>query len=169
MSKQVNEWKKRAWTLIQTYFPVLLTQISFLQYIYLNNVTLAGGEGDNRGWDGWMASPTGWTWVWVNSRSWWWTGRPSVLWFMGFQRVRHDWVTELSWTDATWVFANVSNLAVYSVNYNSFPTRLLFPWWGIFAPDIPSSFCGLSGVDQESLTRSWCSLTLYGLTVEVSN
>ena len=51
----------------------------------------AGGEGDDRGWDGWMASPTQWTWVWVNSGSWWWTGRPGVLWFMGSQRVRHDW------------------------------------------------------------------------------
>ena len=57
----------------------------------------AGGEGDDRGWDGWMASPTRWTWVWVNSMSWWWTGRPGVLWFMGSQRVRHDWVTELNW------------------------------------------------------------------------
>ena len=56
----------------------------------------AGGEGDDRGWDGWMASLTQWTWVWVNSRSWWWTGRPGVLWFMGSQRVRHDWVTELN-------------------------------------------------------------------------
>ena len=56
----------------------------------------AGGEGDNRGWDGWMASPTWWMWVWVNSGSWWWTGRPGVLWFMGSQRVRHDWVTELN-------------------------------------------------------------------------
>ena len=46
-----------------------------------------GGEGDDRGWDGWMASPTQWTWVWVNSRSWWWTGRPGVLHFMGSQRV----------------------------------------------------------------------------------
>ena len=44
-----------------------------------------------------MASPTQWTWVWVNSRSWWWTGRPGVLQFMGSQRVRHDWVTELNW------------------------------------------------------------------------
>ena len=42
-----------------------------------------GGEGDNRGWDGWMASPTRWTWVWVNSGSWWWTRRPGMLWFMG--------------------------------------------------------------------------------------
>ena len=57
----------------------------------------AGGEGDDRGWDGWMASLTWWTWVWVNSRSWWWTGRPGVLRFMGSQRVGHDWATELNW------------------------------------------------------------------------
>ena len=49
------------------------------------------------GWDGWMASPTQWTWVWVNSRTWWWTGRPGVLQSMGSQRVGHDWVTELNW------------------------------------------------------------------------
>ena len=54
----------------------------------------AGGEGDDRGWDGWMASPTQWTWVWVSSRSWWWTGRPGVLRLMGSQRVGHDWATE---------------------------------------------------------------------------
>ena len=58
----------------------------------------AGGEGGDRGWDGWMASLTRWTRVWVNSGSWWWTGRPGMLWFMGSQRVRHDWVTELNWT-----------------------------------------------------------------------
>ena len=57
-----------------------------------------GGEGDDRGWDGWMASQTRWTWVWVNSRSRWWTGRPGVLWLMGSQRVRHDWATELNWS-----------------------------------------------------------------------
>ena len=55
----------------------------------------AGGEGDDRGWDGWMALPTQWTWVWINSGSWWWTGRLGVLQSMGSQRVRHDWVTEL--------------------------------------------------------------------------
>ena len=59
-----------------------------------------GGEGDDRRWDGWMASPTQWTWVWVNSGSWWWTGRPGVLRSMGLQRVGHDWVTELNWIDA---------------------------------------------------------------------
>ena len=57
----------------------------------------AGGAKDDRAWDGWMASPTRWTWVWLNSGSWWWTRRPGVLWFMGSQRVRHDWETELNW------------------------------------------------------------------------
>ena len=59
----------------------------------------AGGEGDDRGWYGWMASPTQWRWVWVNSGSWWWTGRPGVLESMGSWRVGHDWVTKLSWTE----------------------------------------------------------------------
>ena len=57
----------------------------------------AGGEGDNRGWDVWMASSIQWRWVWVTSRSWWWTERPGVLQFMGLQRVGHDWASELSW------------------------------------------------------------------------
>ena len=59
----------------------------------------AGGEGDDRAWDGWIASLAWWTLVWVNSGSWWWTGRPGMLWFMGSQRVRHNWATELNWTD----------------------------------------------------------------------
>ena len=58
----------------------------------------AGGEGDNRAWDGWMASPTWWTWVWVSSGTWWWTGKPGVLQSMGLQTVRHDWATELNWS-----------------------------------------------------------------------
>ena len=57
-----------------------------------------GGEGDDRGWDGWMASLTQWTWVWVNCGSWQWTERPGVLQFMGLQRVGQDWATELNWT-----------------------------------------------------------------------
>ena len=67
----------------------------------LGKTLMLGGIGGRRrrGWDGWMASPTQWTWVWVNSWSWWWTGRPAVLWFMGSQSVEHDWVTGLNWTD----------------------------------------------------------------------
>ena len=59
----------------------------------------AGGEEGDRGWDGWMASLTRWTWVWVNSRRWWWAGRPGVLRFMGSQRVGHNRVSELNWYD----------------------------------------------------------------------
>ena len=66
----------------------------------------AGGEGDDRRWDGRMASLTRWTWVWVNSGSWWWTGMSGVLWFMGSQRVRHDWATELNWTELNWTDSN---------------------------------------------------------------
>ena len=66
------------------------------------------GEGDDREWDGQMASLTQWTWVWVNSRSWWWTGRPGVLRIMGSQRVGHDWATE--WTDVNSILVFLRNL-----------------------------------------------------------
>ena len=75
--KEVTPWKRpRCWERLET-----------------------GGEGENRGWDSWMASLTWWTWVWASSGSWWWTGKPGVLQSMGWQRVRHDWAIELSWTD----------------------------------------------------------------------
>ena len=65
-----------------------------------------GGKGDDRGWDAWMASLTWWTWVWVTSGSWWWTGKPGMLQSKGLQRVRHDWaeLTELitSWCRQAW-------------------------------------------------------------------
>ena len=75
----------------------------------------AGGKGDDRGWDGWMASLTWCTWVWVNSGSWWWTGRTGVLWFMGLQRVRHDWVTELNWmiSDVKYLFMCVLAICMF--------------------------------------------------------
>ena len=65
----------------------------------------AGGEGDDRRWNGRMASLTQWTWVWVNF-CWWLTGRPGVLRFMGLQRVVHDWATELNWTEQLNYFKN---------------------------------------------------------------
>ena len=60
----------------------------------------AGREGDHRGWDGWMASLTPWTWVWASSGSWWWTGKPGTLQSTGSQRIGHHWVTELNWTES---------------------------------------------------------------------
>ena len=81
------------------YFGHLMWRVDSLEIPWCWERLGAGEEGDNRGWDGWMVSPTRWTWVWVNSGSWWWTGRPGVLRFMGSQRVGHDWATELNWTD----------------------------------------------------------------------
>ena len=63
----------------------------------------AGGEGDDRGWNGWMASLTQWTWVWLDSGCWWWTGRPGVLQSMGSQRVRHDCRTKLKLISLGWI------------------------------------------------------------------
>ena len=81
----------------------------------------ADGKGDDRGWDGWMASLTQWTWVWVNSRSWWWTRRPGVLQSMGLQRVGHNWVTELNWTyclkGRKWVIKFPNALSGYMSDY----------------------------------------------------
>ena len=74
----------------------------------------AGGEGDDRGRDGWRASPTQRTWVWVNSGSWWWTGRPGMLRFVRLQRVGHDWATELNWS---YIFKSTKN--DISKKYNS--------------------------------------------------
>ena len=70
--------------------------------------TRAGEEGDDREWDGWMASLTQWTWVWANSRSWWWTGRSGMLQFMGSQRVGHSWATELNWADSHHLMDNIN-------------------------------------------------------------
>ena len=74
-----------------------------------------GGEGDDRGWDGWMLSPTQWTWVWKNSRSWRWTGRPGVLQSMGLQRVRHDWATELNWAELNVYLNSKMNKLISSI------------------------------------------------------
>ena len=81
------------------YFGQLMRRVDSLEKtLILGEIGGRRRRGD-RGWDGWMVSPTRWTWVWVNSWSWWWTGRPGVLRFMGSQWVGHDWATELNWTE----------------------------------------------------------------------
>ena len=78
---------------------------------------LRAREGHDRGWDGWKASPTQWTWIWVSSGRWWWTRRPGMLWFMGLQRVGHDWATELNW-----MFEHLLGARLYEVFYMSHHT-----------------------------------------------
>ena len=90
------------------YFGHLMRRVDSLEKTLMLG---AGGEGDDRGWDGWMASLTRCTWVWVNSRSWWWTGKPGVLQFLGLQRVRDDWATELNWTQ-------LNGLVVFATFFN---------------------------------------------------
>ena len=91
-------WKDWCWSWNSNTLATWCKELTHLKRFWFWE-RLRAGEGDNRGRDGWMASPTQWTWVWVNSRSWWWTRRPGVLWFIRSQRVRHDWATELNWTD----------------------------------------------------------------------
>ena len=79
------------------YFGHLMRRVDSLENLWCWEGLGAGGDGDDRRWDGWMASRTRWTWVRVNSGRWWWTGRPGMLRFMGLQRVGHDWATELNW------------------------------------------------------------------------
>ena len=87
------------------YFGHLMGRADSLEKTWYWKRLKAGGEGDNRGWDGWMASLTQWTWVWVDSGCWWWTGRPGMLWYMGLW-VRHDWVTEPNWTTCSQKYPN---------------------------------------------------------------
>ena len=90
-------WRDWCWSWKLQYFGHLMEKLTHLKRPWCWERLGAGGERDDRGWDGWMASPTQWTWVWMNSGSWRWTGRPGVLQFMGSQRVGHDWATELNW------------------------------------------------------------------------
>ena len=90
-------WKDWCWSWNSNTLATSCEELTHLKRPWCWEGLGAGGEGDDRGWDGWMASPTPWTWVWVNSGSLWWTGRPGVLWFMGSQRV---YTTEqLNWTE----------------------------------------------------------------------
>ena len=83
--------------LMLQYFGLLSKELTHLKRPWCWEVLKAGGEGDDRGWDGQMASPTRGTWVWVSSGSWWWTGMPGMLQSVGSQIVGHDWATELNW------------------------------------------------------------------------
>ena len=95
-------WKDWCWSWNSNPLATWCEELTHWKWLLWWEILKAGGEGDDREWDGWMASPTRWTWVWVNSRNWWWIGRPGVLQFMGSQRVGHDWVTERNWTVISW-------------------------------------------------------------------
>ena len=96
-------WREWCWSWNSSTLDTSCKELTHWKRLWCWEGLGAGGEGDDRGWDGWMASLPRWLWVWVNSGSWWWTGRSGVLRFMGSQRVGHDWATELNWTDTHWM------------------------------------------------------------------
>ena len=93
--KEINlEYSLEGLLLKLQYFGHLTWTADSLEKTLMMGKTEGRRKGDDEGWDGWMASPTWWTWVWVSSGSWWWTGKSGVLQSMGSQRVGHNWVTE---------------------------------------------------------------------------
>ena len=117
----------------------------------------AGGKGDYRGWDSWMESPTWWTWVWVNSRRWWWTGRPGGLQFMGSQRVGHDWATEQNWTETL-----VEVMKIMMTSLQKIPCMYCYSPCpqACSRPPLTHSFTGDSQKPTESLLWGHCSFLL---------
>ena len=92
-------WNHWCWSWSSNTFATWCEELTHWKRPWCWESLKAEGKADNRGWDGWMASPTQWTWVWANSWSWQWTGRPGELQSMASQRIRHEWATELSWTE----------------------------------------------------------------------
>ena len=101
-------WKDWCWSWNSDTLATRCKELAHLKGPWCWEGLKAGGERVDRGWDVWMASPTQWTWVWVSSGSWWWTGRPGMLQSMGMQRVGHDWANQLNWTE----YAVISGIQV---------------------------------------------------------
>ena len=116
-------WKDWCWSWNSNPLATWCEELTHLKRPWCWERLKVGGEGDDRGWDSWMASPTQWTRVWVDSRSWWWTGRPGVLQSMGSQRVGHNWV---NWTDLPTPYF-LLNLLIQHLNRWE---NLYYRFWG---------------------------------------
>ena len=149
-------WKDWCWSLNSNTLATWCKDLTHLKRPWCWERLKAGGEADDRGWDGWMASPSWWTWVWVNSGSWWWTGKPGVLQSMGSQRVVPDWATELNKTtpllhslsaSAQLMEALPCNWDLASLWDNSLEQMALIINTGELSPSISAHSSGL-GCDQ---------------------
>ena len=128
-------WKDWCWSWNSNNWGTWCEELTHLKSPWCWEGLGAGGDGEDRGWDGWMESLTQWTWVWVNSRSWWWTGMPGVLQFMGSQRVGQDWATELSIISYVWnhlilwflLFACLYPLSAFPISHLNL--RLIWNWF----------------------------------------
>ena len=99
--KEINIGRTDCWCWSSNTLVTWCEELTHLKRPWCWERLKAGGEGEDRGWDGWMTSPTWWTWVWASSGSWWWTEKPGVLPSMGWQRVGHNWATE-------WIYTHIS-------------------------------------------------------------
>ena len=129
LRKSVLHWKDWCWSWNSNTLATWCEELTHMKRPWYWERLRAGGEGDSRGWDGWMALLTQWTWVWVNSGSWWWTGRPGILQFMGSQSIGHNWETELNWTESLKSYGPgvfyMERLTINSVSLIDIPT---FMW-----------------------------------------
>ena len=114
-------WKEWCWSWNSSTLATSCKELTHWKRLWCWEGLEAGGEGGNRGWDGWMASLTQWTWIWVNSRSWWWTGRPGVLRFMGSQR--SDTTERLNWTELNLLI--ISHVQIYSQGKLNLPCEYI--------------------------------------------
>ena len=131
-------WKDWCWSWSSNTLATWCAELTHLKRPWCWERLVAGGEGDDKGWDGWMASPTQWTWVWVDFGSWWWTGKPGVLWFTGSQRVRDNWTTELKSVETQILFVFVSFISLVLVVFH-FPYSLCF-WLVVFGHQFERSY-----------------------------
>ena len=111
-------WKDWCWTWSSNTLATWFEELTHWKRPWFWEILKAGGEGDNRGWDGWMASLTWWTWVWVSSGSGWWTVKPGMLQSVELQRVRHDWATELNWIELKGNCFTVLHWFLSNINMN---------------------------------------------------
>ena len=136
LSVHWNDW---CWSWNSSTLTIWWQELTHLKRPWCWERLKVGEEGDDRGWDGWMASPTQWTWVWVNSGSWCRTGRPGVLQSMGSQRVRQDWVdwTELNWTEL-FNYSECANGAKFLCILMVY--HMLHEWFSSFGENLTWSF-----------------------------
>ena len=121
-------WKDWCWSWNSNILATWCEELTHWKRPWCQERLKAGGEGDNRGWDGWMVSPARWTWVWASCGSWWWTEKPGVLQSIGSQRVGHDWVTKPNWMIENIEFVAELRITLTTQNSNSaLPMNTLIP------------------------------------------
>ena len=147
-----THWKDWCWSWNSSTFTTWCEESTLQKRPWCWQRLKATGEGDDRGWGGWMASPMWWTWVWESSGSWWWTGKHGLLQSRVSQRVGHDWVTELNWTYSP------SVRMTWETDFG----LLIHPTWICAASATCRLFAGVGDKDEPSIAFAFRELLVYG-------